>query len=258
MWYRIIKYLHFLYESKSKYKIHSPYLYDLVAHVMENKNKDETLLKINHFREQLKNTTDFILFEGWGANKTAKNHSLKYIENTISTPNRIASWYYHIIQRYNYKNIVELGTCIGIGTLYLANHEHTIVTTFEANKPSIHKANDIFKTFQLQNINLIEGPIENTLPTFINQSDYLDLIIMDANHTFDATIKYFEWILPKIHEQSMIIIDDIYWNDEMNKAWQLLANHPKVTLSLDFYRCGILLFAPNRVEKEHFKVWVND
>lgn len=258
MWQKLKTYLSFVYTSKSKYKIHSPYLYDLVAHVLELKEQDSNLLQINEYRNQLSQQQEKLVFEGFGADSSRKEHSIKYIEKHISTPHKIGNWYYRIIQRYAYKNIVELGTCIGIGTLYLASNKNTQITSFEGNKASVHQAKQIFQKFNLENIHLIEGPIENTLAKFIEDTAVIDLVIMDANHTYEATISYFETILPKLHENSMVIVDDIYWSNEMMKAWNTIRNHSKVTLSLDFYRCGFLLFAPNRVEKEHFKVWVND
>ncbi|MEI6312827.1 MAG: class I SAM-dependent methyltransferase [Bacteroidota bacterium] len=244
--------------SKSIYKIHSPFLYDLVAHVLESKSHIDSVEKIEKLRNDLSSSTEKIVFEGFGATVAAKTHPLNYVVKHISTPHRYGTWYYKVIEKFNYKQIVELGTCIGIGTMYLASNPQTNVVTFEANKACVDKAKELFELHSLANIEIIEGDIQDTLASYVIKAESIDMVLIDANHTYEATLHYFNQLMPKIHSKSLVVIDDIYWSEEMTRAWESLKNHPAVCLSLDFYRAGFLFFEHNRLEKEHFKVWVND
>jgi len=76
---------------------------------------------------------------------------------------------------------------------------------------------------------------------------------MDANHRYEPTIRYFEHLLNRIHEESIIIVDDINWSKEMSMAWNKLKNDPNVTTSVDLYELGILFFKP-ALEKKHYKL----
>jgi predicted O-methyltransferase YrrM len=258
MWYRIKQFLKYVYYSKSIYRIHSPFVYDLVAHVLESKEISKGLLDIFKYRTELSTSNREILFDGFGADKEQKKHTLSHIEKHISLPHKKGLWYAKIIEKYKYQNIVELGTCIGLGSLYLSNVLENKLYTFEANQACIVESNTLFKRFNKSNIEIISGNIDNTSIEFVSKQAKIDMLVMDANHTYEATINYFNTFLPALHENSLVVIDDIYWSEDMTKAWNELRNHPKVSLSLDFYRCGFLFFQHNRLEKEHFKVWVND
>ncbi|MBK6643902.1 MAG: class I SAM-dependent methyltransferase [Bacteroidetes bacterium] len=67
-----------------------------------------------------------------------------------------------------------------------------------------------------------------------------DFIFIDGNHTYEATMRYFNWILPKVRAKTMIIFDDINWSAGMQQAWLEIQQHPKVTQSLDFYLWELL------------------
>jgi hypothetical protein len=73
---------------------------------------------------------------------------------------------------------------------------------------------------------------------------------MDANHRYQPTLQYFERLLPKINETSIVVLDDIHYSREMEQAWQELKKHRIVYGSADLFRCGILFFDPS-LNKQH-------
>jgi predicted O-methyltransferase YrrM len=73
---------------------------------------------------------------------------------------------------------------------------------------------------------------------------------MDANHRYEPTLKYFDLLLSKIQHSSVIVIDDIHDNPEMERAWKEIKNHDLVYSSVDLYRCGIVFFDPS-LTKQH-------
>jgi hypothetical protein len=79
---------------------------------------------------------------------------------------------------------------------------------------------------------------------------------MDANHHYEPTLKYFNWLLPVIHSMSIIIMDDIHYSAEMEKAWEEIKNHEQVHASIDLFRCGILFFDPS-LNKQHVVLQLN-
>ena len=90
----------------------------------------------------------------------------------------------------------------------------------------------------------------------------VDLAYLDGNHSYTATIDYFNKILPYTNQNSVIVLDDIYWSNEMLKAWKQLTQHPSVTYSIDIYSSGFLFFNNNMKSKQHFvlienwkKIW---
>ena len=95
----------------------------------------------------------------------------------------------------------------------------------------------------------INGEIQNLKPkTF-------DLIFFDGNHQKEATLNYFESLLPTAHNDSVFIFDDIYWSKDMTEAWETIKQHPRVTVTVDTFYWGFVFFRKEQL-KEHFVIRV--
>ena len=101
------------------------------------------------------------------------------------------------------------------------------------------------------NLTLINGIFKNELPKLNNHK--WDLIFIDGHHDKLATIAYFEALLPNIHNDSLIIFDDIYWSKGMTEAWEYIYNHDQVTVSIDTYYFGLVWFRKEQ-PKQHFTI----
>ena len=80
-----------------------------------------------------------------------------------------------------------------------------------------------------------------------------DLIYFDGNHQKEATLHYFEKLLPMAHNDSVFIFDDIHWSREMEEAWDQIKAHPQVRVSIDTFYWGLVFFRKEQ-EKEHFTI----
>jgi len=49
------------------------------------------------------------------------------------------------------------------------------------------------------------------------------------------------------------VFDDIHWSPGMERAWEKIRAHPKITVSLDLLRLGLVFFRREN-KKEHFTV----
>ena len=149
------------------------------------------------------------------------------------------------------KNILEIGSSIGISTCYMATgHPEAKITTLEGCPAIAAIAEENYLKLGFKNINMVVGQFEKTLDTVIKDQTY-DLIFFDGNHQKEPTISYFEKCIQTSHEDSVFIFDDIHWTEEMEGAWNHIRNHEKVTLSVDTYKWGLVFFHKGRV-KEHF------
>ncbi len=156
-----------------------------------------------------------------------------------------------MIQYFQSKNIVELGTSLGITSLYLAQSKSTKVSTFEGNTTIADIALTNFEFAEAKNIKIISGNIDETLPEFLQTPQKIDFVLMDANHRYQPTLNYFEWLSRRMADKGVIVLDDIHHSPEMEKAWVKLKNNELVYGSIDLFRCGILFFDP-ALNKQHF------
>ncbi len=226
--------------------MHSPFVFDFYTRVISNptdKNREIEALRfeLTHSRKAIE-LTDF----GAGSRVSNKSHrSIGSIAKYSTTPSKFSRFLTKAINYYGYSNILELGTSLGINTLYMSSPSHTHVTTFEGDPGIAEIAREHFDNFGRENIDLIVGNIDKTLPEQLRTLASVDIAYLDANHRYTPTLRYYELIQPLIHEKSIIVIDDIHWSKEMNQAWHELKNRPEVTLSIDLFEGGLLFFDPN-------------
>ncbi|EON78313.1 hypothetical protein ADIS_1176 [Lunatimonas lonarensis] len=140
------------------------------------------------------------------------------------------------------RTMVELGTCLGINTAYLAEVCLGKIHSFEGADALLGIAEQTLGRYS--QVSLIPGNIDHSLPRFLSSSGKIDFCLLDANHTYEATIRYARSIWPHLHEDSVLVVSDIHWSPGMAKAWREILEFPGVSLSMDFFECGAVFLKP--------------
>jgi predicted O-methyltransferase YrrM len=89
------------------------------------------------------------------------------------------------------------------------------------------------------------------LPDLLPQVGKLDFAFIDGNHTYKATVSYFETLLKVAHNDTVFVFDDIHWSEGMEKAWNEICDNGQVTVSIDLFRMGIV-FLNKDLSKQKF------
>ncbi len=253
----IALYIKFLLKSKNQHGVQSPFVFDLVTKCFYDKTRHSAYSKLKGYKKHLLSNNNTIEIKDLGAGSRVMKNNTRTIhdiaKNAGTTIHR-AKLLYRISNHFQLKNILELGTSMGIASqaMSLGNPEAKI-TTIEGC-PNISKfTSNTFKQFDLKNINVQTGDFGKVIKT-LDTSAY-DLIYFDGNHQKKATLSYFETLLKTAHNDSIFIFDDIYWPDGMREAWQIIKQHPKVTVTIDTFFWGIVFFRKEQA-KEHFTIRV--
>ncbi|MBK5277828.1 MAG: class I SAM-dependent methyltransferase [Bacteroidia bacterium] len=240
--------------SVDKHSIHSPFFFDFYNKVILDKTDPGQFSETEQLRSNLLvNSTEIEIIDfGAGSKKlNGTKRKLLDIASTSLTPQKFARLYYNIITYQKAKNIVELGTSLGITSLYLAKSKACHVTTFEGSRSLADVAITNFEYFEKQNIELIEGNINSTLQEFVQNPAKINFVLIDANHQYAPTLRYFNMMMRRLNEKSIVVLDDIHWSEEMERAWNELRTSQLVYGSIDLFRCGILFFDPD-INRQHF------
>ncbi len=252
------EFINYLLRGKSKYYIHSPFVYDFVKEVLNDKRNYYCYEEIEFYRDLWCKDDSIIEVEDFGAGshlEKKNKRSIGFIAKTSAAPKKYAQLLFRIIEYYKCLNILELGTSLGITTLYLsAYNKKGNVFSIEGSKVIANEAKKKFIQLNRSNIQLIQGTFEEKLIPTLNEIKQVDFLYIDGNHKLKPTLDYFNTCLPYLHENSIVILDDIYWSHEMKQAWNEIKKQPSVTLSLDLFRVGILFFRKDR-DKEHFRLY---
>ena len=248
-------YLLHRFKAKNRHGVHSPFVYRLVDKVIYDFNPKKVYAEAETLRKQLLIDNRVIPVTDLGAGSHVNNKRQKKVSaiahNALKPP-KLAQLLYRLTADLQPRNIIELGTCLGITTVYLQKAAPGAkVYTLEGCPETAGIAKETFKKARMDNVELITGNFDDTFAAVINNLTQLDFVFVDGNHQKDATLKYFEWCLPKVHENTMLIFDDIYWSEGMKEAWAEIKAHPQVTVTIDLFWIGLVFFKQGQV-KENF------
>ena len=140
--------------------------------------------------------------------------------------------------------IVELGTSLGVTTAYLAAADsRNKVVTFEGCEAVATIAKENWKRLNISNIECVVGELTiDSLQFAVGSLRGIDVAFIDANHTYASTCEYFNVLADMTHEKSVIVVDDIHYSEEMERAWKEICGDERVTSTIDLYQMGLVFF----------------
>ena len=248
------KYLAYLKRAKSKYYLHSPFVYQFYLHVLEGENNAE-LESIVLLRKKLRSNKTLLIAEDFGAGSSLAK-SISSIERKVSVRHQYGVLLNRLVKYFQPKNIFEIGSSIGLSSSYLAlGKPNANVISLEGSLPIAEVAKQNHASLQIKNAEIVTGNFNETLSVALHRLSTVDLVFFDGNHTKEATLKYFHQCLEKHNEHSVFVFDDIYWSKEMSEAWEEIKLHTQVTLTIDVYQFGICFFRKEKLAKENFVLW---
>lgn len=236
------------------HSIHSPFFYDLYTKLVARKHA-EGLHALEDLRRDLEANKTLLTVEdfGSGAGTQPTRRTIREIARASLSPERWAMFYHDLLHYVKAVRVVELGTSLGLTTLYLAQKKDAQIFTFEGSHAIANVALTNFEWAGKQNIKLIEGNLDQTLHRFLEPTDKIDYVLMDANHRYVPTLEYYRLLTRRLKSSSVMVIDDIHRSEEMEKAWAEIRTDTLVYGSVDLFRCGLLFFDP-ALNKQHY-VW---
>lgn len=253
----IKSYIKFLFHSKNEHGVHSPFVFDLITKCFYNTTKYPEYGILKSYRKSLlenKNTIDVTDFGAGSRVFKSNTREISKIAQTAGITPKNAELLFRIVRYFQPKSILEIGTSLGLATsaLSLGNKNAEIITlegcpnTQKQSQVQLQEQNSNF-----QNIEFVNTEFSSYFKTLHLSSITHNLIYFDGNHSKKATLDYFEALLPTISNDSVWIFDDIHWSADMEEAWEIIKNHPKVSVTIDTFQWGIVFFRAEQ-EKEHF------
>ena len=253
----IFKYIQYFFTAKTQYAAHSPFLHDFITKVLNVNSDDQQCKSIEQLRKELCQSEDSIQITDFGAGSNINNSRTRKVKDVAKNSAKNAKFgklLYRIIQFYNPKNILELGTSLGISTLYLAKaNKDSQVYTFEGCPETAKVAQQNFDLHSVQNTTITLGNFNNTLTEKLKEIQTIDVAFIDGNHQEHPTIDYFKKCLKHSNNNTIFIFDDIHWSEGMENAWNYIKAQQKTTLTIDLFFVGIV-FVKSELSKEDFTI----
>ena len=253
------RFLKYRLQAKTRYKVHSPFVFDLVNKVFRDKTYHADFKELDAFVEDLKEdeaiieTTDFGAGAGENEYQVYLKPLAKIVKERSHTTERL-HLLYNIARYFKPENILEFGTAAGVSSFYLKmGLPESKMVTMEGCPGLSAVARENFEKLKLTNIEVANGNFDVMLDEVLAKFDKLDLVFFDGNHRMEPTLNYFNRCMKKAHEDSVFIFDDIHWSKGMEAAWNAIKADARVSLTVDIFWFGMVFFKKG-VAKQNFTI----
>ncbi|MDF1865172.1 MAG: class I SAM-dependent methyltransferase [Saprospiraceae bacterium] len=231
-------------------------MYEFAEKVLDDDRWFYAFKEVEDLRRLLLSERTIIEIMDYGAGSqvsTSNSRTVKSLVKYSATSPIFCRILFRLVLFLRPKVLLELGTSMGISSLYQARAaQNSVLHSIEGCPRISKKAKQNIDLLKVSNIKLHTGKFEEQLPVVFEKVQSVDYVFIDGNHRKEPTLQYFETCLEKANSDSVFVFDDIHWTDGMENAWEMIKNHPKVTLSIDLFFFGIVFFKKEFKVKQHF------
>ena len=246
------EYISYIFKAKGRHGTHSPFVYQFISECLKTNMDNNFVLERKNLFNYLKNEkkpieiTDF----GAGSKRLGNIRSVKSIFKTNTSKGKYGVLLYKITKFYKPKNILELGTSLGVGSFHFSKAKNdSKIITLEGCSEIYNNAVKNLNNTNCKNVNCINSTFKEYLTE--NTDQKFDLIFIDGHHDGQALLNYLELLKENSHNDTIFILDDIRWSDSMLTAWNKIIQSTEYNLTMDLFRMGIIIQRKQQV-KEHF------
>jgi predicted O-methyltransferase YrrM len=152
-----------------------------------------------------------------------------------------------LVRELGPRSCLELGTGFGLSAAYQAaalelNGEGRLVSFDEEELMGTAGAG-LDGLGLTARVGLVGGRIERTLTNELSRGRSIDFAFLDADHTAEGTLSGFDAILPYLAGEAVVVLDDISWTAEMQRAWAAVRDRDRVSAAIGLRRLGVAVVA---------------
>jgi predicted O-methyltransferase YrrM len=251
----VSEYFRYRWKALTAHGVHSPFIYQFIEEVLYADKPYYAFTEIEELRSSLRRDPSVLTIEDFGAGSHSNSGTTRPIASIVKHAARTPKFgrlLFRIVDFAQPKQMLELGTSLGIGSLYMAKASNsTQFITIEGSKEIALRARQHFNQLQATHITSMIGEFDTVLPELLANHSF-DLVFIDGNHQKEPTIRYFEWLAKNYTENMILIFDDIHWSPDMLAAWEIICADHRVRCSIDIFQFGLVFFRTDFKEKQHF------
>ena len=252
MLHQIITYIKWLPKTFHLHGIHSPFVFLFEKKCLKKRSTKNSESSLKKYRKKLLQNNQTITVTDFGAGSrvfTSNDRKVKDIAKYAGASLKRMQLMQRVTHYFKPKNILELGTSLGMGTIALASNPASQLTTLEGCPETAAIARKQLQDANVSNIEIATGEFRESIQNIVKNK--YDLIYFDGNHSKEATLQYVSDLLPTITNDTLWIFDDIHWSSEMTDAWKSIKELPQVKVTIDCFWLGFVFFRKEQ-NKEHF------
>ena len=233
--------------------VHSPFVFDLLTTVIEERNSYYCYDSLSPVRAQLRQNLSKIEYRGceYAVNEYLKKKCFSESEDKLL---------FRLANRFKPRVIYMVGSDLGLAPLYLTAYSKSACCTViepEADVAAVaRKIADKYSTsvdihssgkLYLQNDCSIDLFVwgESSLAAFGITGDYVSAGNGSISYNaFDEAVQY-------MNDKGLMVISGINASRESRATWEKICAHPRVTVTLEMYSLGLVFFNPKLHRKTY-------
>jgi predicted O-methyltransferase YrrM len=245
----------YYFRSVGIYHVQSPMVYALASLLLEGGKQEQLPIEPEIWRQKcLHNPQKIRLLDlGFGSRegKAQQEKSIAQIARTSLSPMDRCLWLYRLAQWWQPSHLLELGTSLGVSTLYLSKAcPYSHLVTVEGSPAQAALAKQAFDQYASAPIDARVGAFKTVLPQLTDIP--WEMVFLDGHHDGQATLDYWKWVLLHSGERCLMVFDDIYWSPSMTAAWREIQS--KSLLTIDLFYFGLVILDPKIMKSQHFSL----
>lgn len=187
--------------------------------------------------------------------------SLGDITRAASKPALWARLLFKLIRTLRPNSCVEMGTAVGISAAYqtsaLELNESGRLVSLDGAPAVAEIARKNLQTLGLTRAEVVVGNFRDTLAEVLRKERPVDYVFVDGHHDEQATLDYFELLLPSLATTALLVFDDISWSEGMKRAWGSISKDPRVAVAIDLGAVGLCVLDPSTPGSRYFRIPLN-
>ncbi len=257
-WYRLTSLVRWLLQAQTIDTLDSPHLVDLTNRVIYSNIPDNDILEeIERRREGFLTSHQILEVEDYGAGSSvysSTDRTVREVARSAVSNIDKCRLLYQIVRYFKPSNILELGTSLGISSLYLAAAApQAHITSIDADINTLNLA--IQHTYDwADNIRYINATFEAGMDALLNADMTMDMIIVDGAHHSRLQQYLLPYYKSLSHAKTIWVIDDIYWSKDMTLWWHDLKSQSRRNVAIDLYHFGLLYHNDQILESLDIKI----
>ena len=246
-YFRAKRFFYYWIKAKGSHSLHSPFLFELYNRAFKPA-KDSQILEIESARRILFQNDHIIDVVDFKTGRNRRSTIGATARSSLSSP-KFSGFLKLLCDKLKIKSVLETGTSLGINALYLSRGIHVKKVVSIEGSDIIHQlAKQTVSSSP--NVLLVRGDLYEVFEPALVQHQP-EMVFLDADHRKSALGFCLDKINRHLPNCKCIVIHDIYWSQEMNKAWNEIVQNENYSLTIDIFQAGII-FPNQQMEKQHF------
>lgn len=232
--------------------VHSPFVYNLITKVIEERCPYYSFRDIELYRKQLLYKIDSITYPDPKDKGRLRCRSVADIVRREAVKPKLGALLFRLANYFKARNILQIGTTMGISTLYLTSYSTDLRCVALENIPGFATiARQAFEKKARNPIDLRVGGYKESLPQALKDLGSVDLVFFNTLYEPQNNRWLFQECLRYARNETVFVFKGINTNQRSRELWKEIRETPEVTVTLDLYSLGIVLFNKKLYKKDY-------